>query len=132
MADIGTLSLPEALGRPSSDGELLARAAKLLRAHVTLEPQPGIAPVDLDLLLGEFETAPWSVFARLRRIFELDRFESGLLLTLAAISIDAALAATCAAIQGLTRSGGISFAFGARLLPEARLAALRPDAPLRL
>ena len=132
MADIGTLSLPEVLGRPSSDGELLARTAELLRAHVMLEPQPEISPVDLDLLLGEFEAAPWSAFARLRRIFELDRFESGLLLVLAAISLDPALAATCAAIQGLGRSGGISFAFAARLLPEARLAALRPDAPLRL
>jgi hypothetical protein len=132
MADIGTLSLSEVLGRPSSDGELLARAAELLRRHVTLQPEPAIAPISLDLLLDEYETAPWSAFSRLRGTFELDRFESGLLLTLAAISIDPALAATCAAIQGLSRSGGISFAFAARLLPGARLAALRPDAPLRL
>lgn len=132
MADSGTISLSRLLAQPPSDGALLATAADLLRAHVTLDPQPAIEPVSLATLLDPFDAAPWSAFARLRRKFELDDFEGALLLALAAVSIDPALAGACAAIQGLGRSGSLSFAFATRLLPEARLSALRPDAPLRL
>ena len=132
MADLNLLILPEAPARPLSDDDMIAGAAELVRRHVTLEPHPAITLLSFDLLLGDFDEAPWSAFSRLRRTFALDRFEAGLLLVLAAISLDPALAATCAAIQGLSRSGAISFAFAARLLPEARLSALRPDAPLRL
>lgn len=132
MGDIGTISLSKMLAQPPSDGALLARTADLLRDHLSLDPQPAIAPVSLPAMLGAFDAAPLSAFSRLRRKFELDDFEGALLLTLAAVSIDPALAGACAAIQGLARSGTLSFAFAARLLPEARLSALRPDAPLRL
>ncbi|MCW4460960.1 ATP-binding protein [Sphingomonas sp. BT-65] len=132
MHNFGTITLPKAIDRPLADGDRIARAADLLRAHIAFEPQPAITPVDLDRLLGEAGSAPWSALDRVARVFELDRFETALLLTLAAASVDPALAATCAALQGQERSGAISFALAGRLLPEARLAALRPDAPLRL
>ena len=132
MNEIGTIALPEWDGEPVADRELLARAADLLRGHVAWEPAPAIALLGLDELLGEAESVPTSAFSHLAHAFDLTRFEAGLLLTLAAISIDPVLAATCAALQGQSRSGAISFAFAERLLPEARLAALRPDAPLRL
>ncbi|WP_343519428.1 AAA family ATPase [Sphingomonas sp.] len=130
MSEAGTITLP--IARPVGDGDRIARAADLLRAHIAFEPQPAITPVDLDRLLGTAGAAPWSALDRLSRVFELDRFETALLLTLAAVSLDPALAATCAALQGQERSGAVSFALAGRLLPEARLAALRPDAPLRL
>ena len=132
MNEVGSIALPDWEGELVADRDLLARAADLLRAQIHCEPTPAITPISLEALLGEAGSARWPALDSLTGAFALTRFETALLLTLAAISIDPVLAANCAAIQGQSRTGAISFAFAARLLPEARLAALRPDAPLRL
>ena len=132
MNQLGVLTLPEGLDGAVADRNLISAAADLLRGRILLDPEPAIVPTGFAELFGGPAPPPWSALGRIQRAFGLSRFETALLLTFAAISVDPALAAACAAIQGQSRSGAISFAFAARLLPEARLAAMRPDAPLRL
>ena len=132
MNQLGVLTRPDGLDGAATDRDLIAAAADLLRERILLDSEPAILPTGFAELFGGPLPPPWSALGRIEHAFGLSRFETALLLTFAAISVDPALAAACAAIQGQSRSGAISFAFAARLLPEARLAALRPDAPLRL
>ena len=132
MNEIGFVARPGRVEDEVAESGQLVRAAELLQLHISSEVAPYVTPVTLETLLGEMEPEPWRALGRLKDVFALTRFEAGLLVTLAAISIDPVLAASTAAIQGQSRTGLISFALAARLLPECELAALRPDAPLRL
>lgn len=131
MNEIGFVARPGRVEDEVAERDRLGRAAALLQRHFSSDA-PYVTPVSLATLLGEMEPEPWRALERLMDVFALTRFEAGLLVTLAAISIDPALAASAAAIQGQGRTGLISFALAARLLPESKLAVLRPDAPLRL
>jgi hypothetical protein len=131
MNDVGFVPCPDRAEETFAVGGLLARAAELLRRHVTPEAPPYLSPVDLGLLLEETEPRAWEAFEGLVEVFALSRAEAGLLVALASISTDPVLAAGAAAIQGQGRTGLVSFTFARRLLPELELAALRPDGPLR-
>ncbi len=131
MNPLGALMVGENFDVAAADRNLVAAAVELLRIRVQLEPDPAILPVDYSELFGGEEPPPSLALARIAQAFGLSRFESALLLCFTAISVDPALAAVCTAIQGQSRSGSISIAFVSRLLPEAHLSAMRPDAPLR-
>jgi hypothetical protein len=128
--DIGQIELPVFQPAPAPDRELLARATEILRLQLRQEPD-GEAADQLGDLLADPRWIEGTDLARVSRTFMLTPFETGILLVLAAIAQDPPLAAQCSRLQGSARTGSISFALAAQLLPNAEITAFAPGASLR-
>ena len=130
MNDFGLIDLANFQLATVPDREMFARASEILRNQLDGESDAQGADRLHDMVVDP-RKIEGTYLARLSETFLLSPFETGILLLLATIGQDPALAAQCAKLQGNARTGSISFALAAQLLPDAEISAFAPGAPLR-
>jgi len=124
MSEAKAISMPwEMLNRNYLLSEFAA-LRRCLGCEVDSAPTP-----DADEDLRRMD--PPAPIDALTAIFELSTFERALLLLLAGVEMDAALATQCGEAAGRSQRGGVTFSLAMATLPEPHWSALSPSSPLR-